>query len=159
MFQFSGFPPYNYGFIIRWQDIVLPGCPIRKSAGLWIFAPNRSLSQLVTSFIGSWCQVILPTLFLTWPVSLGSRKLYKNKSFSWNWSFTQNILYRISRKNLFAYRAITYYGDSSQSLLLKFLNQLCSPQPRRYCSPRFGLFPFRSPLLRKSMFLSLPPPT
>ena len=56
------------------------GFPIRKSAGLWIFAPNRSLSQLVTSFVGSWCQVILPTLFLTWPVkTFGSRKLYKNK--------------------------------------------------------------------------------
>ena len=43
------------------------GSPIRKSAGLWIFAPNRSLSQLVTSFFGSWCQVILPTLFIAWP--------------------------------------------------------------------------------------------
>ena len=30
-----------------------PGCPIRKSAGLWVFAPLRGLSQLVTSFIAS----------------------------------------------------------------------------------------------------------
>ena len=78
MFQFRGFPPYSYGFTIRRQGIALPGFPIRKSAGQWIFAPNRSLSQLVTSFIGSWCQVILPTLFLTWPL-FGSRKLHKNK--------------------------------------------------------------------------------
>ena len=30
-----------------------PGFPIQKSAGHKIFAPNRSLSQLITSFIGS----------------------------------------------------------------------------------------------------------
>ena len=32
-------------------------------------------------------------------------------------------------------------------------------QPRTDESARFGLFPVRSPLLRKSMFLSFPPPT
>ena len=42
------------------------GFPIRKSAGHWIFAPNRSLSQLVTSFVGSWCQGIHLMLFLAW---------------------------------------------------------------------------------------------
>ena len=30
-----------------------PGCPIRKSAGLRVFAPLRGLSQLVTSFLAS----------------------------------------------------------------------------------------------------------
>ena len=35
------------------------GCPIRKSAGQWVFAPRRSLSQLVTSFIASESQGIL----------------------------------------------------------------------------------------------------
>ena len=30
-----------------------PGCPIRKSAGHRVFAPRRSLSQLVTSFFAS----------------------------------------------------------------------------------------------------------
>ena len=68
MFQFRGFPSYTYVFSI-WCRISIPaGFPIRKSAGLWIFAPNRSLSQLVTSFFGSWCQVILPTLLLAWPL-------------------------------------------------------------------------------------------
>ena len=66
MFQFRGFPPYSYGFTIRWYGIAVPGFPIRKSADQWIFAPTRSLSQLVTSFFGSWCQVILPTLFIAW---------------------------------------------------------------------------------------------
>ena len=30
-----------------------PGFPIQTSAGQWIFAPHRSFSQLITSFIGS----------------------------------------------------------------------------------------------------------
>ena len=40
---------------------------IRKSAGYRIFAPYRSLSQLVTSFFGSWCQGIPLALFIAWP--------------------------------------------------------------------------------------------
>ena len=66
--------------------------------------------------------------------------------------------YRLAN-SLFAYRTVTYYGHSSQNVLLKKLDQLRGPQPLRYCYPRFGLFPVRSPLLGKSMFLSLPPPT
>ena len=45
---------------------------------------------------------------------------------------------------LFAYRTITYYGVSSHTLLLKILNQFCSPQPQRYCYLWFGLFPERT---------------
>ena len=92
-FSSAGVPPHSYGFTIRWLCIAQSGFPIRKSAGRWLFAPLRSLSQLVTSFVGSWCQVILPTLFLTWPVkTFGSRKLYKNKRNSFlKLKFTQNI--------------------------------------------------------------------
>ena len=39
-----------------------PGFPIQKSAGRRLFAPHRSLSQLTTSFFGSQCQGIHPTL-------------------------------------------------------------------------------------------------
>ena len=39
------------------------GFPIRKSAGQSLFAAHRSLSQLVTSFVGSQCQGILRMLF------------------------------------------------------------------------------------------------
>ena len=42
------------------------GFPIRKSAGRSLFAAHRSLSQLVTSFIGSWCQGIHLTLLFAW---------------------------------------------------------------------------------------------
>ena len=38
--------------------------PFRYLRVKWIFAPNRSFSQLITSFIGSQCQGIHPALFL-----------------------------------------------------------------------------------------------
>ena len=38
---------------------------IRRSADQRIFAPPRSLSQLVTSFFGDWCQGIRPALLVT----------------------------------------------------------------------------------------------
>ena len=66
MFQFSGFPPYDYVFIIRWQWFALPGFPIRTPAAQWICAPPRSFSQLIASFFGSWCQGIRPAPFVTW---------------------------------------------------------------------------------------------
>ena len=39
---------------------------IRKSADQCLFAAPRSLSQLVTSFFGSWCQGIHLTLLFAW---------------------------------------------------------------------------------------------
>ena len=63
MFQFPGFPSMRYGLAHGWQEFFLPGFPIQKSAGQWVCAPLRSLSQLVTSFIGSQCQGIRPVLF------------------------------------------------------------------------------------------------
>ena len=68
-FSSAGLPTCNYLFITGWQSIALPGFPIRKSAGLCLFAAIRSLSQLVTSFFGSWCQGILHVLFFAWPSS------------------------------------------------------------------------------------------
>ena len=47
MFQFPGFALCS----AEWQNFILPGCPIRKSPGHGPFAPYRSLSQLITSFI------------------------------------------------------------------------------------------------------------
>ena len=41
---------------------------IRISTDWWIFAPPRSFSQLITSFVGSWYLGILPTLFVAWPL-------------------------------------------------------------------------------------------
>ena len=52
-FSSAGFPLYSYVFTAQYVSIAHVGCPIRKSAGLWLFAPLRSLSQLITSFFGS----------------------------------------------------------------------------------------------------------
>ena len=43
---------------------------IRKSADQCLFAAPRSLSQLVTSFFGSWCQGIHHMLFIAWTSSV-----------------------------------------------------------------------------------------
>ena len=69
MFQFSGFPSIHYGFMYGSQVLHLRGFPIRKSADRSLFAAPRSLSQLVTSFVGSWCQGIHLMLFLAWTSS------------------------------------------------------------------------------------------
>ena len=42
------------------------GFPIRKSTDQCLFTAPRGLSQLVTSFFGSWCQGIHLMLFVTW---------------------------------------------------------------------------------------------
>ena len=62
----------------------------------------------------------------------------------------------------FVYRTFTFCGGPFQSLRLSpdlvtlRGSPTSAPQPRLDCSRRFGLFPFRSPLLRESSFLSLP---
>ena len=48
------------------------GCPIRKSAGQRLLPPNRSLSQVITSFFGSQCQGIHLMLFFAWTALLHS---------------------------------------------------------------------------------------
>ena len=55
MFQFPGFAPHFGGV----PESPPAGCPIRKSAARRVFAPDRGLSQLITSFIASESQGIL----------------------------------------------------------------------------------------------------
>ena len=50
--------------LIRWLVFNQPGFPIRKSTDQRIFAPPRSLSQLITSFIASESQGIRHTLLI-----------------------------------------------------------------------------------------------
>ena len=66
MFQFRRFPSYTYWFSIWYPKV---GFPIRKSTDQGSFAAPRSLSQLITSFIGSWCQGIPLALLLAWSFS------------------------------------------------------------------------------------------
>ena len=69
---FSSAGSLNRPMYSVYRDWALPqsGFPIRKSTDQRLFASPRGLSQLVTSFIGSWCQGILSTLFFTWPFCL-----------------------------------------------------------------------------------------
>ena len=71
MFQFTTFPQYELyihspvpAHYCRW---VPPFGYLRVKR---IFAPNRSFSQLITSFFGSQCQGIHLMPFLTWPYCL-----------------------------------------------------------------------------------------
>ena len=68
MFQFRRFPTIRYGLAYGSYGIAVGGFPIRKSPDLCLFAAPRSLSQLITSFIGSWCQGIPLALLLAWPI-------------------------------------------------------------------------------------------
>ena len=86
MFQFRGFPSYTYVFSI-WYTVLHRMCfHIQKSADRSLFAAPRSLSQLVTSFFGSWCQGILLVLLFAWTsfasiyfrISRSLRSLFKN---------------------------------------------------------------------------------
>ena len=54
MFQFPALASNQVG----WHSFRMPGCPIRKSSDQRSFAPTRSLSQLITSFIASESQGI-----------------------------------------------------------------------------------------------------
>ena len=66
MFQFPSFPSCTYVFSTWSQTLRLRGSPIRISADRGLFAAPRGFSQLVTSFVGSWCQGIHLMLFLAW---------------------------------------------------------------------------------------------
>ena len=104
MFQFPGFPSYNYGFIARYRPLRSVGFPIRKSADQCLFTATRSLSQLVTSFFGSWCQGIRPALLLAWPF----RPLVLSTII---WVFLWNCL--PFRKNFFVFTLFSFQGTSS----------------------------------------------
>ena len=61
MFQFPSFPSGKlYDSFTGVRSSYLTGFPIRISAAHRLFAPTRSFSQLVTSFVGSQCHGILP---------------------------------------------------------------------------------------------------
>ena len=63
-------------FTARYLSIAQVGSPIRKSTDQYLFAVPRSLSQLITSFIGSWCQGIRPVLFIAWSLVLSSKIIW-----------------------------------------------------------------------------------
>ena len=56
-------PLQRYVLALGYLRFAQVGFPIQISPDHWIFAPPRSLSQLITSFIGSQCQGIRPAPF------------------------------------------------------------------------------------------------
>ena len=125
--------------------------------------------KVLWSVVGIWFQVLFhspPGVLFTFPsrycFTIGHQVVFSLG----RWSSLLPTRFHVSRGTLdqnlwssrFIYGTITPYGPTFQ---------LCSITiPSRYvlsATPEinfwFGLFPFRSPLLRKSIFLSLPPGT
>ena len=92
MFQFRRFPSYTYEFSIRCMTINHADCSIRKSAAQCVLTTPRSLSQLTTSFFGSWCQGIHPALLFTLPYREWISVLFKNCSILPDSKIIQNFL-------------------------------------------------------------------
>ena len=68
MFQFPRFTSVQLCIHYTVHGISHVSSLIRKSPDHWLCAPTRSLSQLITSFIGSWCQGIHHAPFVAWPI-------------------------------------------------------------------------------------------
>ena len=63
-FSSPGSPPYTMYSCMVTYALPYVSFLIRKSTDQSSFATPRGLSQLVTSFIGAWCQGIRPTPFI-----------------------------------------------------------------------------------------------
>ena len=120
MFQFTGFPSIRYGLAYGWQESVLPGFPIQKSPDQWIFAPPRSFSQLITSFFGSQCQGIHPTLFFL--DHSGFRQLTKTIALV----FGLVIFFVFVRCIMLCFRFALHLG--CLVIVLTFISSMCSFQ-------------------------------
>ena len=88
MFQF----PALASNVVGWLVFNLSGCPIRKSPDQRLFAPTRSLSQLITSFIASESQGIRHAPLLTFSLTDNVWSIY---TFSFNFTFFCYIMSKI----------------------------------------------------------------
>ena len=88
MFQFPALASCQAG----WHSFRMPGCPIRKSSDQRLFAPTRSLSQLITSFIASESQGIRHAPLLTFSLTDNVWSIY---TFSFNFTFFCYIMSKI----------------------------------------------------------------
>ena len=143
MFQFPRCSFVKLCIHFTMHEVSHAGFPIRKSPDLWLCAPTRSLSQLITSFIGSWCQGIHHAPFVAWPslfrlfisinhltllnfaLILGLIKSIINltklftKNFSWLVVFIQTIYYvQFSKNMLCASKSIIWLKHLYSSAML-----------------------------------------
>ena len=173
MFQFGGFPSYTYVFSIWYMVLHHVSFLIRKSAGRSLFAAHRSLSQLVTSFFGSWCQGIRPVLLFAW-TSLACSSFFElleflNKYFSVINSSVKRF-YPFCFLNLLHLSVKLYFTQIFRKDLLEFdltnlnLNPFLSLSSYLFVSTlQYTLFGFQRTYLRPSWSLvgssGLEPPT
>ena len=122
MFQFSGYPPTVlciYTAVTTYEhSCVSTFGNLRVNR---IFAPNRSLSQLITSFIGSWCQGIHHAPFVAWPICFifYETKFKYTKNISWLVVFIQTIYYvQFSKNMLCASKSMIWLTHLYSSALL-----------------------------------------
>ena len=132
MFQFPGFPLIHYVFMYEYARSSCVGFPIQKSAGQWIFAPYRGLSQLITSFVGSQCQGIHLVLFFAWPLI----KLLRFISFSWysvttEWNcffciaIRMELTMKLNQLFLLHSSCCSFHGSTCVSLMAVAFWRLC----------------------------------
>ena len=96
---------------------------IRKSADRSLFAAPRSLSQLVTSFFGSWCQGIHLMLLFAWTSFwISSAVLFELLEF--HWTFVLVFFFR-SKK---VWSFLRFFFPSGWDLTLNLGN--CSSLPK-----------------------------
>ena len=98
-FSSGGSPPAAIWFTAGYLSV---GFPIRNSPDRSSFAAPRSLSQLITSFIGSWCQGIPLALFLAWPFQI--KPIEKSIWFSISWimqALLGSFTFRLAKNCIF----------------------------------------------------------
>ena len=158
MFQFPGFPTYTYEFSACSAVLHCRGFPIRKSADRSLFAAPRSLSQLVASFFGSWCQGIHLMLFFAWTFSTFQFSLLNCLSFINKFllvvnSFCEKVLsFLLSESIVPPFGEIVFYPNWKD--LLIFANLLVKSSCPLICSfltLQYTLFSFQwTPISDKS---------
>ena len=126
MFHFPAFPSYTYWFSARSHDLLVRGSPIRKSTGRSLFTAHRGLSQLVTSFFGSWCQgihLMLFSLVLLFEL-LWDNCSYNEKAFSlfspYTFVFGSIVVYPRSRKDLHLWKIFLISNYLFVSFFIRF---------------------------------------
>ena len=112
---------------------------IRKSADRSLFAAPRSLSQLVTSFVGSWCQGIHLMLLFAWTSFwISSAVLFELLEFLWT---LFGFLFAVKRFDPF----YVFSFRPDETLHLNLGN--CSSLPKFFGKTYSNLFIKMCPLL------------
>ena len=112
------------------------GCPIRKSADQWSFAPTRSLSQLITSFIACESLGIRHTPFYTFARTELACASSVDYTFSFFFTTSYNYVYDAEIRFTFCFRyqyVKERFGLLSPEVETRGLGPQCRAGPRLSC--------------------------